>query len=443
MKRLNLLGYLILIIVLIVSCEKDALIENKDSNTQLKTISDPNAKATITPEKIKALGQQNQNKTSTGNIIVLDFEGLGDVDYINDFYNGGTSSLGNSGTDYGVEFGVALSIIDEDAGGTGNFANEPSPSTVMFFLDENQAYMNVEAGFDTGFSFYYSSSSSGSVSVYDGLNGNGNLLGTVDLPDNLDPNCIGDPNGTFCSWDIISVAFNGIAQSVVFNGAANYIGFDDVTFGSLTPGNSDSDGDGVNDDVDNCPNTANSDQADNDSDGMGDVCDADDDDDGILDVNDNCPFTDNPGQKDNDGDGMGDACDDDDDDDGVLDANDNCPFTANTNQEDFDVDGLGDVCDADDDNDGCLDGDDSIPFSNIEATVVIDGCDSDVDNRVTSTCGLTMSDMIDNLEAGIYKNHGEFVRMVSSLTRSWVKDGLISKLEKDAIMSCAGSANIP
>ena len=408
MKRLNLLGYLLLLVAFVVSCEEETLIENKDPNTQLKTVSDPNIKATITPKQIKALGQQNQSKTPTGGTIVLDFEGLGDLDNINNFYNGGTSGSGYSGTDYGVEFGVAMGIIDEDAGGTGQFANEPSSSTIMFFLDDNQAYMNVAAGFTTGLSFYYSSNTLvAAVSVFDGLNGTGNLLGTVNLTLNFNINCTGDPNGVYCNWDTIAVPFEGTAMSVVFSGAAGFIGFDDITFGSLTPGNSDGDGDGINDDVDNCPNTANSDQADN------------------------------------DGDGMGDVCDDDDDNDGVLDVNDNCPLTANAGQEDYDGDGLGDICDADDDNDGCLDDDDSTQFSNIEATVVIDGCDSGVENRVTSTCGMTMSDMLDALEAGTYQNHGKFVQAVLSLTRSWVKDGLISKLEKDAIMGCAGSANIP
>ena len=199
------------------------------------TISDPNAVPTITPKQIEALGQQHQYSDA---IIVLDFEGLGNSDAINGFYNGGTSGAGFSGTNYGVQFGVALGIIDQDAGGSGNFANEPSPSTVMFFLDENQAFMNVAAGFTTGFSFYYSSNTSnGSVSVFDGLNGTGNLLASLNLPLNWqDNNCQGDPTGMYCNWDPIGVPFTGTTMSVVFAGAANYIAFDDVTFGSTDPG---------------------------------------------------------------------------------------------------------------------------------------------------------------------------------------------------------------
>ncbi|AOW20936.1 hypothetical protein LPB138_09740 [Urechidicola croceus] len=113
----------------------------------------------------------------------------------------------------------------------------------------------------------------------------------------------------------------------------------------------DLDGDGVLDSDDNCPSVANADQADNDGDGIGDVCDDDDDDDTVLDIDDNCPLTANTNQLDTDGDGLGDVCDDDDDDDTVLDINDNCPLTANTDQSDLDNDGEGDVCDNDIDGD--------------------------------------------------------------------------------------------
>ncbi len=54
----------------------------------------------------------------------------------------------------------------------------------------------------------------------------------------------------------------------------------------------DGDGDGVADDVDNCPGTANADQADFDGDALGDACDPDDDGDGVPDVIDRCPASD-------------------------------------------------------------------------------------------------------------------------------------------------------
>lgn len=95
----------------------------------------------------------------------------------------------------------------------------------------------------------------------------------------------------------------------------------------------DTDGDGVEDLTDNCTAAANPDQADIDSDGVGDACDgpADLDADAIADNVDNCPAVANADQADGDADGYGDLCD-------------NCPADNNADQMDSDVDGFGDAC---------------------------------------------------------------------------------------------------
>jgi hypothetical protein len=140
----------------------------------------------------------------------------------------------------------------------------------------------------------------------------------------------------------------------------------------------DSDGDGIQNADDNCPNTANPDQADEDNDGIGDVCDedtpgqGDPDNDGIITAEDNCPTVANPGQEDGDNDEVGDACD-------------NCPATANTNQADADNDGVGDSCDncvdeenseqTDADNDGFGDACDNCPSTSNPNQTDTDGDD--------------------------------------------------------------------
>lgn len=169
--------------------------------------------------------------------VVLTFEGATDLAAVNNFYNGGTDSAGASGTNYGINFSsTSLALVDFDDGGTGNFANEPSPGTILFFQSGGAATMNVAAGFDTGFSFFYTSNNAGFVNVYDGLNGTGNVLATLSLSPNLGGGCAGDPTGGFCNFTAIGVMFAGTAYSVDFGGAADSIGFDDITLGASVPG---------------------------------------------------------------------------------------------------------------------------------------------------------------------------------------------------------------
>lgn len=175
--------------------------------------------------------------TSAQAVTVLTFEGLGDHEAVLDYYNGGFGGSGSGpGPNYGITFGAdSLALIDADAGGNGNFANEPSPNTIAFFLT-GSVIMNVPAGFGTGFSFYYSSIDyDGSVTVYDGPNGTGSVLANLSLPALGTTPGGGDPNGDFNRWAPVGVAFAGTAFSVNFGGAANFIGFDNITLESDVP----------------------------------------------------------------------------------------------------------------------------------------------------------------------------------------------------------------
>jgi hypothetical protein len=141
----------------------------------------------------------------------------------------------------------------------------------------------------------------------------------------------------------------------------------------------DQDYDGVGDECDNCPATANGiectnpafrhrcnvngdnvttqeeidlgNQVDDDGDGVGNACDL-------------CPEVSSKDNQDLDRDGLANPCDPDNDGDGICDADqadwncegsDNCDMVPNPNQEDGDGDGIGDLCDADRDGDEILD----------------------------------------------------------------------------------------
>ena len=128
---------------------------------------------------------------------------------------------------------------------------------------------------------------------------------------------------------------------------------DEDTFGNVCDDNDDKDSDGIPDVVDNCVNIPNADQLDTDGDKMGDDCDPDaglsikvgnpntlfkqnfSDNDGLPNEADNCMLAFNPQQEDLDGDGRGDICQTDFDVDGTDDYVDTCPNNSRIYATDF------------------------------------------------------------------------------------------------------------
>jgi hypothetical protein len=131
----------------------------------------------------------------------------------------------------------------------------------------------------------------------------------------------------------------------------------------------------------------------------------------------------NDDQADNDDDQLGDVCDEDDDNDDIFDADDNCPFVANSDQEDFDNDGIGDACDGDDDGDDILDDHDQCPATEMGTVVDVDGCSGEQLVDLACPCD------------GGWKNHGNYVSCVAHAAEDQVADGLIAETEKGDILS--------
>jgi hypothetical protein len=186
--------------------------------------------------------------TAQAAVVSLNFEGV-NATYpsgyaqILDFYNGGLSSDNTTGTNFGVSFAsnaraICLNTIGFACSNTSRGGLAPgSEFGGLFFLSGASTILDYAAGFTTGFSFNYAQPNTlgGTVNVYDGLGGTGTLLGSISL--GLTPStCATGYSAAYCPFVPVGVLFGGTAKSIEFAGVANFVVFDDVTFGSGTPG---------------------------------------------------------------------------------------------------------------------------------------------------------------------------------------------------------------
>ena len=307
MKHLKKLTYLLLTITLLVSCEKETVAEDElineinsqkeQFNLQSETTNSLNENFILASEVFN-LKNNVSAKISNENITFFtDIESYEDENCISlvteDFENARNISPGGI-----VSFNGPLDEFTNNSYfSTGDIlpnvvftTNNPQSNDIVIRnytnitgqshrMSANQADSNTTINFTNTTStvslqVYLSQPGEVTVNAY----GNNGLLGAQSvLTDNVE--------GKY----VAMIAKEPIAQIelVTTDAGSLWERVDNVSFGDYF----DSDCDGIIDTEDNCPDTANANQADYDYDGMGDACDDDDDNDGKIDTKDNHPFS--------------------------------------------------------------------------------------------------------------------------------------------------------
>lgn len=178
---------------------------------------------------------------AAANPVTMTFDQLNNGEYVHNYYDGGCGEALFSPTCGGPDYGVVWkgAALANNFDGHGNPPSSPNYIT-RFGLSSNPMTMNVAAGFSDGFSFYYSWAGSffgsPSVTIYDGLDGTGNVLATTGDLDRSPFTCSGGFGRSNC-WTLVDdLTFSGIARSVTFD-AIPFIGagFDNVSFNLDSP----------------------------------------------------------------------------------------------------------------------------------------------------------------------------------------------------------------
>lgn len=164
---------------------------------------------------------------------IVTFGGLKNLEFINQYYDGGLGSLGSGpGPNYGLQFMAnAQTIVSASKGGSGNFIGNPGGYPVMFFQTGTNVTMTATNGIQTALWFYYSALQAGKATVYSGPNGTGTILASVSLP----PNNSGCTTYKLCVWSAVGVPLSATAGSISFAGIPDYLAIGTTHLGYAIP----------------------------------------------------------------------------------------------------------------------------------------------------------------------------------------------------------------
>lgn len=213
LKNLSIIATLFLIAIAI----SFNLVNITSAVTTSSPILNPSADEVETFTNVPRTGSVRVLKTSNEpgeSCTLISYEGLGDNTPIPVF--DGITSPG------------WLSLIDVDAGGSGNFANEPSPSTTAYWLGGNSSSRDINFEEPVAkVSFFYASFVNVSLKAYDE---NGNLIDSATGAANFAQGVGGDPNGSYDKFDPITVSTDSnLIVKVTVSGNVNQTGIDDLT----------------------------------------------------------------------------------------------------------------------------------------------------------------------------------------------------------------------
>jgi hypothetical protein len=211
MYRFTLIAVVVLVAFVLVGSGATAFNNPRNSEAFPHNLSDSMYQVDSKPS-LSTTPEAVTTDTPGRSCTLINFEGLGNESPIPEFE--GISSPG------------WLGLIDADDGGTGNFAYEPSPNTIAFWLGVDPYRDILFSEPVSEVSFYFASSVDVQLEAFDS---DGNSVATATGLANYLLGPGGDPTGDYNQWDPIKVETNNnVITRVRVSGDVNQTGIDNL-----------------------------------------------------------------------------------------------------------------------------------------------------------------------------------------------------------------------